>query len=691
MADSYSTAIDLYINGQQNLNPRDFVTKKENTNRDTTEDVSSIVDNNNISNVETRRRRPSFRSLTSKFKSKFQIKKTDKLSKSHSQSSNLNQTISDLEDVITNLNEDLALQTNLLTEANTDRQTLNSQYTSLKTQNWELKNSCESLTETIQKLTNKHNEQVKKYEESLIELQNRIKLHLQELEQLSISQQTLEQKTRDGCVCKTGVSIDTDIQHQQINGPTGYEESLVVVTELRHQLKIQKEEIHQLSVTNQKLEQENKDVIVGSVEMQNKMDNLSQKYEESQIELTELKKQVQLQTDEINRLSSSNQKNIDCIVCKIKVKKESISKSQLCEESVVDLRNQMEVQKDEINRLSTTNKKLEQKIIDVMCSKFETKVKRLDDEESMATLHTQVKLQKDEVDKLSNINDTLELLLKDGRISENELKTKMEKQNKEHEESVTELKTQIRLQAVQIQELSATNEMLNQEVEDSQKDERKKDNVRDMGSTMTWKNYSYSIDQSLNTEQTTRFDHIRPLDDKTNILVGTTVMQRVSPWRLDSTGNTEIRTLPGASINDIYDFICRCEASFYTLNFVVLAETNFAGPGLNVSRCEADYIQLILVIRQRFPRAIIKFIGLIPRLSLSYNRSILRINTMLQMLCCDFNCEYISSEPSFLSVSGALKSSLYADDKTLNQKGTAEVARLLLSALRYKSCCMLRH
>ncbi|KAK6174302.1 hypothetical protein SNE40_017610 [Patella caerulea] len=688
MADSYSTAIGLYIqNDQQNLNPSDFVRKNQKTNCDGTEDVSSIVDNNNTSNVEARRRRPSFRSLTSKFKSKFQIKKTDKLSKSHSQTSNLNKTISDLEDVITNLNEDLVLQSNLLTEANTDRQNLNSQYVSLQAQNWELKNSCETLTETIQKLTNKHNEQVKKYEESLIELQNRIKIHLQELEQLSVTQQTLEQKTREGCVCKTGVTIDTDLPDQQINGATGYEESLVVVTELRHQLKIQKEEIHQLSITNQKLEQENKDVVVSSVEMQNEMDNLSQKYEESQMELTELKKQVQLQTDEINRLSSTNQKNIDCIVCN--VKKESISGSQPCEESVADLRNQMEVQKDEINKLSTTNKKLEQKIIDVMCSKFETKVKHLDDEESIATLRIQVRLQKDEVDKLSNINKTLELLLKDGRISQKELKTKMETQNKKYEDSVTELKKQIRLQTDQIQELSATKDMLNQEVADSRKDEGKKTTVR--GSTMSWKNYSYSIDQSLNTEQITRFDHIRPLDDKTNILIGTTVMQRVSPWRLDSTGNTEIRTLPGASINDIYDFVCRCDASFFTLNFVVLAETNFAGPGLNVGRCEVDYIQLILAIRQRFPRAVIKFIGLIPRLSLSYNRSILRINNMLQMLCCEFNCEYISSEPSFVSVSGALKSSLYADDKTLNQKGTAEVARLLLSALKFKSCCMLRH
>ncbi|KAK6183607.1 hypothetical protein SNE40_011052 [Patella caerulea] len=72
----------------------------------------------------------------------------------------------------------------------------------------------------------------------------------------------------------------------------------------------------------------------------------------------------------------------------------------------------------------------------------------------------------------------------------------------------------------------------------------------------------------------TKFDSKLLPDGLPNLIVGSSILKHLNGKRLDYKNNTEIRTLRGASIQDLWYYINRCQVSHDVKNLIVLIGSN---------------------------------------------------------------------------------------------------------------------
>ncbi|KAK6169927.1 hypothetical protein SNE40_018446 [Patella caerulea] len=165
--------------------------------------------------------------------------------------------------------------------------------------------------------------------------------------------------------------------------------------------------------------------------------------------------------------------------------------------------------------------------------------------------------------------------------------------------------------------------------------------------------------------------------NKTNVVIGSSIIKYIIPRRLDSSGSTFTKTLRGAKIRDVSHYINNCSYNDNVLNVVFLVGSNDSSLR-TVEHCRQDYMELIQDTRAIFPNAKIKFLTLLPRDSVAENGKLNIINRILKDVTNLYSCELIDVREKFYDYNRCcIKKGLYEDPVHINAYGTAILVRVI--------------
>ncbi|KAK6191127.1 hypothetical protein SNE40_002868 [Patella caerulea] len=165
--------------------------------------------------------------------------------------------------------------------------------------------------------------------------------------------------------------------------------------------------------------------------------------------------------------------------------------------------------------------------------------------------------------------------------------------------------------------------------------------------------------------------------NKTNVVIGFSIIKYIIPRRLDPSGSTFTKTLRGAKIRDVLHYINNCAYNDNVLNVVFLVGSNDSSLR-TVEHCRQDYMQLIQDTRAIFPNAKIKFLTLLPRDSVAKNGKLNIINRILKDVTNFYSWELIDAREKFYDFNRCcIKKGLYEDPVHINAYGTAILVRVI--------------
>ncbi|KAK6175773.1 hypothetical protein SNE40_014166 [Patella caerulea] len=178
-----------------------------------------------------------------------------------------------------------------------------------------------------------------------------------------------------------------------------------------------------------------------------------------------------------------------------------------------------------------------------------------------------------------------------------------------------------------------------------------------------------------------KFSNVKKLEYKRNIVIGSSVLKAIKPNGLDKTKSTEVRTLSGATIQDVITYVDNCITSNNVRNVIFLIGSNDSklkyGPYADYTR--NYYRTLIELCFSKFPYASVKFIRLLPRFSRSSNIIINRINDILYDVCEDCGIDIpIDHGNLFYNYHlSKIRQNLYHDSVHLNSYGSTCLSKLI--------------
>ncbi|KAK6188107.1 hypothetical protein SNE40_004358 [Patella caerulea] len=181
-----------------------------------------------------------------------------------------------------------------------------------------------------------------------------------------------------------------------------------------------------------------------------------------------------------------------------------------------------------------------------------------------------------------------------------------------------------------------------------------------------------------------KFETVRPIEIKKNIVLGSSILKYIKPSRLDFNWNTSVRTLRGAKIHDLDNYIRKYPLPPNNIveNVVMLVGSNNVSSRCNYDQCREQYENLITTVKQKFPSASIKFLQLLPRVSDTFNVNLVNMNKVLKEVCLEHSCTYIRTNDVFFNKEGKVNLSLFHKDEThIDFVGTARLAIIIKGAL----------
>ncbi|KAK6183083.1 hypothetical protein SNE40_010629 [Patella caerulea] len=181
-----------------------------------------------------------------------------------------------------------------------------------------------------------------------------------------------------------------------------------------------------------------------------------------------------------------------------------------------------------------------------------------------------------------------------------------------------------------------------------------------------------------------RVNSVRPLSGVKNVVLSSSMLKDLSPKRLDFSGNTEVRSISGAGVNDMYNYIARVGRPMTSVKSVLLLIGSNDCSNLSLDALpalELAYDDLISILKVKFPLARISFLELLPRFLEAlpredsvFNDRVKDVNKVLKRVCTSNNCDLIKTSHYFFQSNGGVKKYLYVDHTHLNARGVGYLA-----------------
>ena len=162
------------------------------------------------------------------------------------------------------------------------------------------------------------------------------------------------------------------------------------------------------------------------------------------------------------------------------------------------------------------------------------------------------------------------------------------------------------------------------------------------------------------------------IDGAVNLIIGDSNLRRVRPYRLDRTGETRTRTLPGVTITELSDLLAD-EYHPQLKKVIVHVGTNDVRIR-SVSAILSHFKGLIQQVRRSFPSARIALTPTLPQVG-GPNHVIDRVNMELDRLC-------LNTDVTLLRDSNLSPHHFVRDGVHLTQKGVAVFVREMLQFLK---------